>query len=221
MYARISKKRSFYTMRILFYGDSITDAGRARDVDMASYKLGHTYVTYAAGKLLERDPVGYEIYNRGISGNRIVDLYARIKSDCWNLKPDVISILIGINDIWHEIGGENGVEIERFETVYRMLLSDTKKALPNVKFILCEPFVLSGSATEENFDRFLEVKEYAKVVKKLAEEFDAELVLLQDKFDELGAKYGNDTLLLDGVHPSLAGGVVLANEWLGAFDKLK
>ena len=81
--------------------------------------------------------------------------------------------------------------------------------------------LLSGSATEENFDRFLEVKEYAKVVKKLAEEFDAELVLLQDKFDELGAKYGNDTLLLDGVHPSLAGGVVLANEWLGAFDKLK
>lgn len=208
-------------MRILFYGDSITDAGRARDVDMASYKLGHTYVTYAAGKLLERDPVGYEIYNRGISGNRIVDLYARIKSDCWNLKPDVISILIGINDIWHEIGGENGVDIERFEKVYRMLLSDTKKALPNVKFILCEPFVLSGSATEENFDRFLEVKEYAKVVKKLAEEFRAELVLLQDKFDELGAKYGNDTLLLDGVHPSLAGGVVLANEWLKAFDKLK
>ena len=207
-------------MRILFYGDSITDAGRARDVDMASYKLGHTYVTYAAGKLLERDPVGYEIYNRGISGNRIVDLYSRIKKDCWNLKPDVISILIGINDIWHEIGGENGVELERFETVYRMLLSDTKKALPNVKFILCEPFVLSGSATEENFDRFLEVKEYAKVVKKLAEEFDAELVLLQDKFDELGAKYGNDTLLLDGVHPSLAGGVVLANEWLKAFDKL-
>ena len=208
-------------MRILFYGDSITDAGRARDVDMASYKLGHTYVTYAAGKLLERDPVGYEIYNRGISGNRIVDLYSRIKKDCWNLKPDVISILIGINDIWHEIGSENGVELERFETVYRMLLSDTKKALPNVKFILCEPFVLLGSATEENFDRFLEVKEYAKVVKKLAEEFRAELVLLQDKFDELGAKYGNDTLLLDGVHPSLAGGVVLANEWLKAFDKLK
>jgi len=220
MYARISKKRSFYTMRILFYGDSITDAGRSRDVEVPNRLLGHTYVTYAAGHLLERNPVGYEIYNRGISGNRIVDLYARIKKDCWNLKPDVISILIGINDIWHEVSGGNGVELDRFEKVYRMLLEDTKKALPNVKFILCEPFVLSGSATEENFDRFLEVKEYAKVVKKLAEEFDAELVLLQDKFDELGAKYGNDTLLLDGVHPSLAGGVVLANEWLKAFDKL-
>ena len=208
-------------MRILFYGDSITNAGRARDVDMASYKLGHTYVTYAAGKLLERDPVGYEIYNRGISGNRIVDLYARIKVDCWNLKPDVISILIGVNDIWHELGNsKNGVDLERFERVYRMLLEDTKRVLPDVKIILCEPFVLAGSATEEKFDSFLEVKEYAKVVKKLAEEFDAELVLLQDKFDELGAKYGNDTLLLDGVHPSLAGGVVLANEWIKAFDRL-
>ena len=207
-------------MRILFYGDSITDASRSREVEKPNISLGHTYVTYAAGKLLERNPVGYEIYNRGISGNRIVDLYARVKRDCWNLKPDVISILIGINDIWHEIGGENGVELERFETVYRMLLSDTKKALPNVKLILCEPFVLSGSATEENFERFLEVKEYAKVVKKLAEEFGAELVLLQDKYDELGEKYGNDTLLRDGVHPTLAGGVVLANEWLKGYDKL-
>ena len=101
-----------------------------------------------------------------------------------------------------------------------MLLSDTKKALPNVKLILCEPFVLSGSATEENFERFLEVKEYAKVVKKLAEEFGAELVLLQDKYDELGAKYGNDVMLRDGVHPTLAGGVILANEWIKAFDRL-
>ena len=210
-------------MRILFYGDSITDAGRSREVDVPNTKLGHTYVTYAAGKLLERDPVGYEIYNRGISGNRIVDLYARIKKDCWNLKPDLISILIGINDIWHDVSSENGVELDRFEKVYRMLLEDTKKALPDVKLILCEPFVLRGSATnepEEKYERFLMVKEYAKVVKKLAEEFGAELVLLQDKFDEYGEKYGNATVLSDGVHPTLAGGVVLANEWLKGYDKL-
>ena len=207
-------------MKILFYGDSITDAGRSRDEEIPNRRLGYTYVTYAAGKLLERDPVGYEIYNRGISGNRIVDLYARIKKDCWNLKPDVISILIGINDIWHELSYENGVDVERFEAVYRMLLSDTRKVLPGVKFILCEPFVLPGSATEEKIDKFLEVKEYAKVVKKLAEEFDAPVVLLQDKYDELGAKYGNCTLLADGVHPTLAGGVILANEWLKVFDKL-
>ena len=208
-------------MRILFYGDSITDAGRIREVEAANKALGHSYVTYAAGKLLESDPVGYEIYNRGISGNRIVDLYARIKKDCWSLNPDVISILIGINDIWHEINYENGVDIERFETVYRMLLADTKKVLPNVKFIICEPFVLSGTATAEKMERFLEVKEYAKVIKKLADEFDAVYVPLQDKFDECGEKYGNATLLSDGVHPTLAGGVILANEWLKGFEKIK
>ena len=81
-------------MKILFQGDSITDAGRARDIDMANYKLGHTYVTYAAGHLLERDPVGYEIYNRGISGNRIANLYGRWKEDCLNLKPTVLTFAI-------------------------------------------------------------------------------------------------------------------------------
>ena len=207
-------------MKILFYGDSITDADRSRTVDGPNVHLGHTYVTYAAGKLLERDPEKYEIYNRGISGNRVVDLYARIKCDCWNLAPDVISILIGINDIWHEVARGNGVELERFENIYRTMLRETKERLPGVKFILCEPFVLSGSATEDSFKRFLEVKEYARVVKKLAKEFDAGLVLVQDKYEELGKKYGNEKLLGDGVHPTLYGGVVLANEWVRVFDKI-
>ena len=208
-------------MRILFYGDSITDAGRGKDIAEPNAQLGTTYVTYVAAKLLDRDPVGYEIYNRGISGNRIVDLYARIKRDCWNLNPDVISILIGINDIWHELSAsKNGVEIDRFENVYRMLLADTKKVLPDVKFILCEPFMLEGRATAEHLDEFSEVAEYANVVKKLAKEFDAELVLLQDMFTENGKKYGNATLLADGVHPTLAGGVMLGNEWLKVFDKM-
>ena len=207
-------------MRILFYGDSITDAGRENQVGAPNVRLGYGYVTYAAGKLLERDLGGYEIYNRGISGNRIVDIYARIKRDCWNLEPDVISILIGVNDVWHEASHKNGVELDRFETVYRMLLEDTKKKLPNVKLIICEPFVLEGSATAEKMELFSQVKDYAAVAKKLSEEFDAVFVPLQEKYDELGAKYGNDALLGDGVHPTLAGAVVLANEWLKGYDKL-
>ena len=207
-------------MKILFYGDSITDALRDRNAEQPNVHLGHTYVTCAAADLLMRDPVGYEIYNRGISGNRIVDLYARVKSDCWNLAPDIISILIGVNDVWHEIARKNGVELDRFENIYRTLLKDTKAALPGVKLILCEPFVLRGSATDENYDKFLQVKEYAKVVKKLSVEFGTEFVALQDKYDELGAKYGNEKLLGDGVHPTLYGGAVLAKEWLKAFDRL-
>ena len=79
-------------MRILLYGDSITDAGRNRDCDHTIYSMGNGYPKFIEGELVGRDPFNYEIINRGISGNRIVDLYARIKADVWNLKPDVLSI---------------------------------------------------------------------------------------------------------------------------------
>ena len=67
------------------------------------------------------------MYNRGIAGDRIADLYARIKKDIWNLNPDMVSILIGINDVWHEIGEKNGVDIVRYERFYRMILEETRK----------------------------------------------------------------------------------------------
>ena len=207
-------------MKILFYGDSITDAGRTRDLGIPNKGLGGGYVTYIANQLFEKSLTDYDIYNTGISGNRIVDLYARIKIDCWNIKPDLISILIGINDIWHEVQRQNGVEIDRFEKVYRMLLEDTRKALPDTKLMILEPFVLEGSATSEAYDRFLEVKEYAKVIKKLAEEFGAIFVPLQDAIEKAGAKYGNDAILADGVHPTMKGAAILGNEWLRAFENI-
>ena len=208
-------------MRILFYGDSITDAGRNRENLLANRQLGHGYVSQVAGRLYERDAGKYEIYNSGIGGNRVVDIYARIKKDCWSFEPDVLSILVGVNDVWHEITKQNGVELDRFENIYRTLLSDTRKKLPNVKFIICEPFILLGSVTEEEYDKFLAVKEYAKVSKKLADEFGAYFVPLQDMFDKMGSKYGNSTMLSDGVHPNTVGATYLAIEWLKAFDKLE
>ena len=144
-------------MRIIFYGDSITDMVRSRDVDYMAFGYGVGYVNYVASTLMGEEPEKYDILNRGVSGNRIVDLYARIKADVWNLNPDVISVLIGINDVWHEIDAKNGVDVERFEKVYRMLIEDTLKRFPKVRFILCEPFVLKGKATEEKFGEFSEV----------------------------------------------------------------
>jgi lysophospholipase L1-like esterase len=208
-------------MKILFYGDSITDAGRNRETILPNRQLGHGYVSQAAGRLYEKDAGKYEVYNRGISGNRVVDIYARIKADCWNLEPDVLSILIGVNDVWHEVVRHNGVELDRFENIYRTLLSETKNKLPNVKLIICEPFVLRGEATEEKFDDFLAVKEYAKVVRELADEFGAYFVPLQNMFDDMGEKYGNDVMLSDGVHPTTVGSAYLAIEWMKAFEKLE
>ena len=206
-------------MKILFYGDSITDMGRNREINYASgYGIG--YVNSIASTLKYEDPTKYEIVNRGISGNRVVDLYARIKADVWNHNPDVISVLIGINDIWHEIYGANGVDLERFEIVYRMMIEDTRKRLPNVKFILCEPFVLKGSATEEKYEEFCEVKKYAAVIEKLAAEYGVPFVALQKKFDEAAEKHGAVHYLYDGVHPDIAGGKLIAEEWLKVFKSL-
>lgn len=206
-------------MKVLFYGDSITDAGRNRDLLYGEESLGFGYVKYAAEGLRERGFAEEEIINRGISGNRIVDLYARIKADCWNHKPDFISVLIGVNDVWHEIEHQNGVELDRFEKMYRFLIEDTKKALPGVTMMLCEPFVLKGPATTEKFDRFMEVYKYAEVVKKLAEEYGLYYLPLQETLTKTAGD--NETeYLSDGVHPAVAGAKLIANEWLNAFDKI-
>lgn len=210
-------------MKILFLGDSITDMGRNREHNKATdiWSYGSGYPMFIAGKLYGENPQKYEVINRGISGNRIVDLYARIKSDVWNLQPDVLSILIGINDVWHEINYQNGVELDRFEKMYRILIEDTKKRLPNLKIVLCEPFVLKGSATYEEgtdkYERFCLVYEYAKVVKKLAGEYGLCFVPLQKKFDEMSEKYGVAHYLYDGVHPMVAGANLIAEEWMKIF----
>ncbi len=211
-------------MKILFYGDSITDAGRCREEDFKNESYGNGYVKYVVNALLQSGYARKNLLNRGISGNRVVDLYARIKSDCWNLQPDFISILIGVNDVWHEIARKNGVEIDRFEKVYRMLIEDTKAKLPNTKLLLCEPFILPGEATsctQEVWEQFQAVYQYAAVVKKLAKEYDLPFLPLQETLSKAAESVGAATLLKDGVHPAEAGAKLIASEWLSAFKTIQ
>ncbi|MBQ8657906.1 MAG: SGNH/GDSL hydrolase family protein [Clostridia bacterium] len=208
-------------MKIVFFGDSITDMGRYREEEKHdTFKYGAGYPYVLASKLYSENPHEYEIINRGISGNRVVDLYARIKSDVWNLKPDVLSILIGTNDVWHQIHYQNGVELDRYENIYRMMILETQKKFPNIKIILCEPFFLKGCNTELVYKEFEQLYEYAKVVKKLAEELHLPFVPLQEKFTELGKKYEDTYYLYDGVHPTLAGSKLIADEWLKVFETI-
>ena len=110
-------------MKVLFYGDSITDMNRLKDnVSALPFKLGNSYALVTGAYLVGKDPTRYDVVNMGISGNRIVDLYARIKKDVWEEKPDVMSILVGVNDVWHEIIHKNGVDIVRFEKIYQTFL---------------------------------------------------------------------------------------------------
>lgn len=205
-------------MKILFFGDSITDASRDREEHFANARFGSGYVAQIAGRLYERSYTDYEIINRGISGNRIVDLYARVKEDVWNLEPDVLSILIGVNDVWHEIGRRAGVEPERFEKVYRMLIEETKERLPQTRIFICEPFVLHGTATDGQFGEFSHVARYGAIAKKIAKEYGLVFVPLQKRFIEEAARCGAETLLGDGVHPTVQGSVLLACEWLRVFN---
>ncbi len=208
--------------RILFFGDSITDASREKEVaigENGSYGFG--YVMQIAGQIMPKNPSKYVVINKGISGNRIVDLYARVKSDVWNLKPDVLTILVGVNDVWHEIKRCNGVEINRFENIYDIMLKETIEKLPKMAIVLMAPYVLKGSQTEEQWDRFLEVYEYAKVVEKLAKKYGLHFIPLQPKFDEATIENDATCYLLDGIHPNVVGAGLIASEWLEYANKNK
>lgn len=206
--------------KVLFLGDSITDALRGRGENEHHY-IGAGYAMIAAGKLALEDPTGYEFTNLGISGNRVVDLYARIKCDCWNLEPDYCSILLGVNDVMHELERGNGVDAKRFEHIYRTMVEETMERLPNCKLMLMEPFCLRGWATDPYYDEFRkEVDMRGAIVRKIAEEKGLVFVPLQAELDQLAKRDGDLAWCKDGVHPTLAGHALMAKRWLEGFEKL-
>lgn len=205
--------------KILFQGDSITDAGRSR-TDDNNRGLGYPHLVTA--QLGYENPGVYEFINRGISGNRSIDLCARVKEDFINVEPDYISILIGVNDVWHEISSKNGVSGEKFERNLTMLLDEIFEALPNVKIMMLEPFVLKGTATENAWDEFnSEVALRAEAVKRLCEKYNMKFISLQDKFDEACKKAPESYWAADGVHPTPYGHELIANAWIEAFNEIK
>ena len=201
----------------VFQGDSITDAGRSRDND--DYR-GNGYPTLVAARLGADRPGQLRFLNRGVSGDRVVDVNARIRRDLINLKPDYISILIGINDVWHELETGNGVEADRFEQVYDMLLSYTIRCLPNVKLMVLEPFVALGRATEKAWDTFrTETALRARAAERVAQKHGAVFVPLQAAFERAFQEAPADFWLIDGVHPTQAGHMLISRTWMDAFRK--
>lgn len=203
---------------ILFQGDSITDAGRNFQDDAC---MGFGYATMTAGKIAVDWPGQYQVINKGISGNRIVDVYARIKKDIINLNPSYMSILIGVNDVWHEFGERNGVDAVKFERVFDWLITELKEALPELKILILEPFVLKGPATEHVWEGFSsEVSLRAAACKRLAEKHDLIFVPLQEKLEALAAATSNTYVLGDGVHPTYAGHEQISREVYNVYKDL-
>jgi len=206
--------------KVLFMGDSITDFLRT-SIGQGE-NLGMGYARLVACSLSFEHPNEYEFVNRGISGNRIVDLLQRIKKDAINLKPDYMSILIGVNDVWHEIDLKNGVDTKRFELFYDLYIEQIKEALPDIKIMIMEPFILKCGETEAHYDEFMpDVRAKAEAAKRVAEKHGLKFIPLQDKFDEACKKAPESYWLYDGVHPAAAGHELIKKEWIKAFEEIK
>jgi lysophospholipase L1-like esterase len=207
--------------RILFQGDSITDYGRSREADTpANQGLGSGHPMLIAAELLARFPQSnLQIFNRGFCGDRIVNLYSRWKIDAINLRPDYISILIGANDTWARYTRNDGVEVERFDKIYRMLLDWTLQELPETKFIICEPFLAvyeGASAKEEMWE---DMRPRQQAVKQIAADYNAIFVPFQSIFDEACKKAHPSYWFFDGVHPLHAGYGLMTRSWLDTVGK--
>ncbi|MFT5092788.1 MAG: SGNH/GDSL hydrolase family protein [Planctomycetales bacterium] len=201
---------------VLFQGDSITDAGRNRNSEGSANNpsgLGKGYPVLIAGGLLQAHAkLGLKVFNRGISGHKVPDLQKRWQKDTLDLKPAVLSILVGVNDIWHKFAGRYDGTVEDYGTGFTALLKQTKEALPETTIVVCEPFALRcGAVKDEWFPEFDERRAVAKEVAKAAGTL---WVPFQTMFDEaIAAGTTPNYWAGDGVHPSLAGHALMAKTW--------
>lgn len=205
---------------ILFQGDSITDAGRNRDEGGANAGLGGGYAFLATAQLRKTlADRNISCYNRGISGNKVFQLSDRWKEDALSLQPDLLSILIGVNDFWHTLNDYDGTA-DVYEQDFRALLKRTKEQLPDVTLVIGEPFVvLEGSAVREE-EWIPDFRAYQKAARQIAREFDAAFVPYQSVFDEASKEVAPTYWTGDGVHPTLAGSQLMAEAWLQTVNQL-
>ncbi len=201
---------------ILFQGDSITDAGRKKDdsnYNNAS-ALGSGYPMLAAADLLyQYAGKNLKIYNRGISGNKVYQLAERWEKDCLSLNPNVLSVLIGVNDFWHTLTSNYTGTVKTYHDDLKALLDRTKQKLPDVKLIIGEPFGVSGiKAVDEKW--YPAFNDYRKAAREIAENFKAAFIPYQSIFDKAQKSAPGVYWTGDGVHPTIAGASLMAHAWL-------
>lgn len=201
---------------ILFQGDSITDAGRKKtDMDANSQSaLGGGYAHLAAADLLFKYPaLDLKTYNKGISGNKVFQLAERWDADCLQIKPTVLSILVGVNDFWHTlVNGYTGT-LETYKNDYRALLKRTLDAVPNVKLVIGEPYALKDvKAVDDKW--FPAFDGYRQAAKEIAAEFNAVFIPYQSIYEKALKLAPASYWTADGVHPSVAGTQLMAAAWM-------
>lgn len=230
--------------RILFQGDSITDAGRDRGTNEANAGLGRGYAFLASGYLrhvlADRD---VQVFNRGISGNKVFQLAERWEEDCLQLKPDLLSILIGVNDYWHKLQDRYDGTVKVYKQDLQALLTRTTDTLGEVQLVIGEPFIVR-EGTAINDEWYPGFAEYQQAAKEIAQEFDAAFIPYQSIFDEASKRFreagglssgveennrvqnqeetkvSSTYWTADGVHPTLAGSQLMASGWLETVKRI-
>ena len=201
---------------VLFQGDSITDAGRKRENDQPNNgaALGGGYALMAASDLLLKNAdKNLKVYHKGISGNKVFQLADRWDIDCLAIKPDVLSILVGVNDFWHTLNGNYKGTVQTYKDDYDKLLARTKAQLPDVQLIIGEPFAVKGvkSVDEKWYPAF---DEYRAAARALADKYQAVFIPYQAVFDKAQQSAPGAYWTGDGVHPGVAGAQLMAEAWL-------
>ncbi len=209
------KKPASQKFTFLFQGDSITDGNRTRDNDW-NHIMGHGYAYLIASRLwYDNADKDLMFINRGVSGNTVFDLAARWQTDALDLKPDVLSILIGINDVYAIVKNLKKSTPDDFRSAYAQLLERSRNALPDTLIVLCEPFILPlGRTLEEPEIWKAELEPRRNIVRDLAGQFDALFINLQQPFIDACRKAPAKYWIWDGIHPMPAGHELIARQWL-------
>lgn len=204
----------------LFQGDSITDGNRGRNND-PNHIMGHGYAFSIASRVGADFPERHlSFYNRGISGNKITDLNTRWQKDTLDIKPGVLSILVGVNDVDSVIRQKDVVAVEKFKEVYRMLLDQTKAQLPACLLVVCEPFILPVGRVKDNLaDWKNEMQKVQTIAARLAKEYSAVFIPLQTIFNKAATRASPEYWIWDGIHPTVAGHELITREWLKQVGK--
>ena len=204
-------------MTVLFQGDSITDGNRGRSID-PNHIMGHGYAFSIASRWGADFPAtDLLFYNRGISGNTVSQLQARWQTDCLDLRPNVLSILVGINDA-AKLMDKSSVDpkdLQEFEDTYHDLLQQIRKQDPQTLIVLCLPFLAPVGKVKDQWQRYQStVSSLSSSVRKLAVEFDAVVVDFQMVFQKAAERAADSYWIWDGIHPTVPGHELMAREWL-------
>jgi lysophospholipase L1-like esterase len=203
------------SLTILFQGDSITDGNRGRSND-PNHILGHGFAFAVASKLGSEFPErNLTFINKGVSGDTIEALHARWKTDAIELAPNVISILIGVNDAHHRISSGRVSEPSSFEKDLKRLVKITAQSLPNVKLVLAEPFILPVGIVKENLAQWTsEIKMIQESVAAVAKDYDCMHLCFQNVFTDALKRAPAEYWIWDGIHPTVSGHGLMAKEWI-------